>query len=126
MHWIALQSRPEPRPAPHAEAPLADARSALAWWVLQFTPMVALVEDALVLEVSASERLFGGLAALQAAKRHDLALGGSPRAIDAEAHRDHRAARGIEGGPRVGGVRALAVLRASDLLAHTFPDVGPD
>jgi hypothetical protein len=66
------------------------------------------------------------LAALQAAKRHDLALGCSPGAIDAEAHRDYRAARGIEGRPRIGGVRALAVLRASDLLAHTFPDVGPD
>ena len=67
MHWIALQSLPETQPSHHAQVPLADARSALAWWALQFTPMVARVDDALVLEVSASERLFGGLAALQAA-----------------------------------------------------------
>lgn len=58
MHWIALQ------PAPHEVAadapPLADALTALAWWALQFTPQVARVQDALVLEVSGSERLFGG------------------------------------------------------------------
>lgn len=62
MHWIALQ------PAPHDAAddapPLADALTALAWWALQFTPQVARVQDALVLEVSGSERLFGGRAAL--------------------------------------------------------------
>ncbi len=62
MHWIALQ------PAPHDDAPdaapLADAPTALAWWALQFTPWVARVQDALVLEVSGSERLFGGRAAL--------------------------------------------------------------
>jgi protein ImuB len=45
-------------------APLVDAASALAWWALQFTPLVARVEQALVLEVSGSERLFGGRAAL--------------------------------------------------------------
>ena len=64
MHWIALRPRPETRSTSQAEAPLADVRSALAWWSLQFTPMVAQVDDALVLEVSASERLFGGLPAL--------------------------------------------------------------
>ena len=67
MHWIALQPRPDTRPPHQAQAPLADARSALAWWALQFTPMVVRVEDALVLEVSASERLFGGVAALLSA-----------------------------------------------------------
>jgi protein ImuB len=62
MHWIAL------KPAPHDGAPdvhpLADAPTALAWWALQFTPWVARVQGALVLEVSGSERLFGGRAAL--------------------------------------------------------------
>jgi len=56
MHWIALQ------PAP--DAALADPHSAWAWWSLQFTPLVARVEDALVLEVSGSARLFGGHAAM--------------------------------------------------------------
>ena len=56
MHWIAL------RPAPDAlEAPaLVDGLSAWAWRALQFTPLVAQVDGVLVLEVSASERLFGG------------------------------------------------------------------
>lgn len=42
----------------------SDPHTALAWWALQFTPMVARVHDALVLEVSGSERLFGGRGAL--------------------------------------------------------------
>jgi protein ImuB len=50
---------------------LADPHTALAWWMLRFTPMVALVSgfqahSALVLEVSGSERLFGGRDALLA------------------------------------------------------------
>jgi len=64
MHWIALQPGPEASGAAPADAPLVDAPSAWAWWALQFTPLVARVEAALVLEVSASERLFGGRAAL--------------------------------------------------------------
>lgn len=89
MHWIALQPTPEARSQPvvpasdalsaaavgsgaGAGAPasvpstphLADPQAALAWWALQFTPHVAQVEEALLLEVSASERLFGGRAAL--------------------------------------------------------------
>jgi protein ImuB len=68
MHWIALQAAPE-LPGPEAAvadglAPLSDAAGALAWWALQFTPLVAWVEQSLVLEVSSSERLFGGREAL--------------------------------------------------------------
>lgn len=62
MHWIAL--RPTPNAAAPSEPTLADAHTALAWWALRFTPLVARVEDALVLEVSGSERLFGGRRAL--------------------------------------------------------------
>jgi protein ImuB len=58
MHWIALR--------PASDASLADATTAWAWWALQFTPLVARVEAALVMEVSASERLFGGKVALLA------------------------------------------------------------
>jgi len=55
MHWIAL-----PLPPPHEEA--------MAWWALRFTPRVALADDgeAVLLEVAACERLWGGRAALQA------------------------------------------------------------
>ena len=80
MHWIALQPLPEPflpegdpgQAMPKTQATsagsrapvlvdaLADDLTALGWWALQFTPKVARVEDVLVLEVLASERLFGG------------------------------------------------------------------
>lgn len=48
MHWIAL------RPTLEAEG------QAWGWWALQFTPRVAWLEEALALEISASEQLFGG------------------------------------------------------------------
>lgn len=58
MFWIALWPRPD---TPDAAAALPhDASTALAWWALQFTPRVAHLEQAVLLEVSASERLFGG------------------------------------------------------------------
>ena len=86
MHWIALQPLPEPPLAEGEFGPgtpgsmpggalgaqaarvdgLADGLTALGWWALQFTPKVARVETGeggegvLVMEVSASERLFGG------------------------------------------------------------------
>lgn len=62
MHWIALQPLPEPAAGlAGARAPrLVDTHAAWAWWALQFTPLVARVEDTLVMEVSRSERLFGG------------------------------------------------------------------
>ncbi len=62
MFWIALQ--PEPPPSAPQDDGLADPHTALAWWALQFTPLVARVDDALVLEISGSERLFGGRKAL--------------------------------------------------------------
>ena len=53
MHWIALQWQPEPdQPMPPMEA--------LGWWALGFTPRVAWLDEALLLEVSACERLWGG------------------------------------------------------------------
>jgi len=52
MYWIALSP-------PHE-----DERTAWGWRALQFTPRVAFVDEALLLEVSASERLWGGRAKL--------------------------------------------------------------
>jgi len=68
MYWLALQPLPEPAPPGDAAAapgqpdpaPLTDARTALGWWALRFTPRVSLQDDAVLLEVSGSERLFGG------------------------------------------------------------------
>ena len=70
MHWIALQWLPEaesPVAPPAPDGALADAMpspEALGWWALQFTPHVAWVDEALLLEVSASLRLWGGPQAL--------------------------------------------------------------
>jgi len=74
MPWIALQWPPEAPPAlcPAAEAaPAAPGQGqpgtpaeALGWWALQFTPRVARVDEALLLEVSGTLRLWGGLPAL--------------------------------------------------------------
>ena len=60
MPWIALSLPPSPDGAP----PSADAQAGLAVWALQFTPRVALADEAVVLEVAASLRLFGGRRAL--------------------------------------------------------------
>src|SRR5512133_3792525 len=57
MHWIAL------RPGPEADVD-PDALLALGGWAVQYTPKVARLDDVLLLEVSASERLWGGWRAL--------------------------------------------------------------
>lgn len=62
MRWLALL-RPHTKPWPEA----------LVWWALQFTPRVARLEQGLLLELSASLRLFGGQQALQQRLLADLA-----------------------------------------------------
>ncbi|WP_294378937.1 DNA polymerase Y family protein [Pseudacidovorax sp.] len=72
MHWLALQWLPEPAAsggtAPDAAPPQPDVAcptpESLGWWALQFTPHVAWLDEALMLEVSACERLWGGRRAL--------------------------------------------------------------
>ncbi|WP_296485371.1 DNA polymerase Y family protein [Rhodoferax sp.] len=67
MHWIALQPRLDAvwtRATGSAADESPNALLALAQWALQYTPKVARLEDALLLEVSASERLWGGKRAL--------------------------------------------------------------
>ncbi len=66
MHWIALRPRPEAASAsgPGDAVALTEPLRALGWWALQYTPRVALLDGAVLLEVSGSVRLWGGLAAL--------------------------------------------------------------
>jgi protein ImuB len=61
MLWAALllSSKLDGTPPP------TDALHGLALWALQFTPRVALVDEAAVMEVEASVRLFGGKRALR-------------------------------------------------------------
>ena len=54
MHWIALRWPPED------SCPPSLPPEALGWWALQFTPRVAWLDEGLLLEVSACERLWGG------------------------------------------------------------------
>ena len=51
MLWVALLLPNEPPPD--------DALRGLATWALQFTPRVATLDEAVVMEVEASTRLFG-------------------------------------------------------------------
>ena len=82
-HWIALQ------PEPAAQADGAEALRVWAWRALRLTPLVAQVDAALVLEVSASVRLFGGGAALLQAllQDEDAPLAAAPVAPLASAPR---------------------------------------
>ncbi|EER57623.1 conserved hypothetical protein, partial [Acidovorax delafieldii 2AN] len=57
MHWIAW-------PLPQDDEGLPQACAAAGWWALRFTPRVTLMEDAVLMEVSSTERLWGGRAAL--------------------------------------------------------------
>lgn len=74
MHcWIALQTAitTEPGPALMDEAALQRTVASLA---LGFTPRVALVDEAVLLDVSGSLRLFGGLARLMQLLEQRIAL----------------------------------------------------
>ncbi len=78
MHWIALQPLCDAPPGQSVSAPdEAALRVALGWRALQFTPRVALQDEAVLLEVSGSERLFGGRdALLQQLLQPPLAISG--------------------------------------------------
>ena len=60
MLWSALLL-----PCPDDASPAIEAaRQALAVWALQFTPRVAVADEAVLMEVAGSVRLFGGRRAL--------------------------------------------------------------
>src|SRR5690606_33445209 len=58
MLWFALIPKPIEGHSPE------QAQRLLAWWALRWSPRVACLEEAVVVEVAASLRLFGGEAAL--------------------------------------------------------------
>ena len=115
MHWLALQPLPEGQPVATASAPpLADTLSALAGCALQFTPRVARVGEALVLEVSCSERLFGGRRALL----HTIG-----QAMDALAAM--RRAQGATSLVALARLRQDGKLAPDQLPLHTLAAAGP-
>ncbi|MES2978760.1 MAG: DNA polymerase Y family protein [Pseudomonadota bacterium] len=62
MLWIALQPLPDgaETPAESTSVLQSNALLALAWHALAFTPRVTLEDEAVLMEISASVRLFGG------------------------------------------------------------------
>jgi protein ImuB len=65
MLWSALLLPPCTSDPKHPQPPNTDALRAVAVWALQFTPRVTILEDAVLMEVEASVRLFGGKRALR-------------------------------------------------------------
>lgn len=70
MWWAALLSSD---PARYSALSPTEGTQALALWALQFTPRVALVDEAVVMEVGASLRLFGGARRLAGRVRSEAA-----------------------------------------------------
>jgi protein ImuB len=68
MHWIALRWSPETEASDAAALPTPEA---LGWWALRYTPHVAWQDEALMLEVSACERLWGGRSSLMRQLAHE-------------------------------------------------------
>lgn len=100
-------------------SPTDAALQALAVWALQFTPRVAIAEEAVLLEVAASLRLFGGRAALRerlwggAQELGAVALAWAPNALAALA----LARAGVEDGVSSPLARALDALPMATLSA---------
>lgn len=75
MLWAALSLPCAPDETP----PSSDDLHGLATWALQFTPRVAIADEAVVMEVEASTRLFGGRRALHeriASEGRELGMAG--------------------------------------------------
>ncbi len=68
MHWIALRWSLD---ADAPDAPVLPTPEALGWWALRYTPHAAWQDEALMLEVSACERLWGGRTALMRQLAHE-------------------------------------------------------
>lgn len=73
MHWIALQWLVEPG----ADDVAMPTPEALGWWALRYTPHVTWLDEGLMLEVSACERLWGGRAQLMRQILHENPVAGA-------------------------------------------------
>ncbi|MBV8604517.1 MAG: DNA polymerase Y family protein [Pelomonas sp.] len=121
MRWLALL----PTPAPDAAAapPALDATEALlqstAWLGLQFSPRVARLEEAIVLEVEASLRLFGGPARLLERLHASAAAAGLALQVSAWSASAHAAlARLRAGAPAATPLDALPLHTVSAVAAQ--------
>jgi protein ImuB len=136
MLWAALLlPSPIPSPSPHVAADLTpscvEALHGVATWALQFSPRVALFEDAVLVEFEASVRLFGGRRALRdRVVREGAELGVTAVAWAANSLAAHALARaGIENGFRrpldqILDTLPMAVLTAVQPHAATLQRLG--
>ncbi len=60
MLWIAVFPSPSPTSPSPLDPDAAPDLQTLTWWALQFSPRVCQLEEAVLVEVEASTRLFGG------------------------------------------------------------------
>ena len=135
MLWLALLCGPPPT-IPDAGADAfarigTPEQQGLGWWALQFTPRVALFEDAVVLEVSSSRRLFGGEQALLDRVRQEstelgcTAFAWAPTAIAALALARAGIANGCAGPlAQVLDCLPFTVLSAARAQEHTLSRLG--
>jgi len=125
MLWAALRI-----PSDNATPP-TDAQRHLATWALQFTPKVAHLEEAVVMDVEASTRLFGGKRALRDrvfAESKELGCAGLAWASNSLAALC-LARAGIENGfkrplPELLDALSLDVLTATHVHATTLGHIG--
>lgn len=104
MLWVALQAILEP---PDLQPADARTQQALGWHALAFTPRVTLLGDAVLMEVSASLRLFGGLSKLL--KKLAITFWGQPEGC-------LRCAPGVTAAAALGRLRTGLPWRASARL----------
>lgn len=113
MHWIALPRAVDEEAAPSGVPPEAD-----AWWSLRWSPRVALIDEALLIELSTTARLWGGLPTLLEQLRPHAGDAGlqaqAPTALQALAR-----LRMVQAG------RPLPRRLPHDLPLHTLTDARP-
>lgn len=120
--WIALI--PPSCTASSDEGGAGSQQHAVGCWALQFTPRVALLDEAVLLEVAASRRLFGGERALLAriaAQAHELgctAVSWAPTSLAALALARSGVVDGIAAGPLPRLLDALPLSSLRSVAAH--------
>ena len=126
MRWIALQALTLTEPAP-ASMSDAAAQRATACIALGFTPRVALLDEAVLMEVSGSLRLFGGLLKLMALLEDRLKVFFESNSLPAHVIRVQGATSLIALGRLRSGRHTSASVprRVADLPMHTLSAARP-
>lgn len=125
MRWIALQACIRPDAAP-ALIDAAAAQQALACLALGYTPRVALVDEAVLMEVSGSLRLFGGLGRLAQQMTSQASQFFEQNKVIAHMERAQGATSLIAlGRLRQCRSQPIAATRAADLPMHTLTAARP-